>query len=64
VRANQLAAADPARIKIPTLLIYSPPDLVFPLPWIERTAAALGMAGAPTEMAALHGPNGHLIPSL
>jgi homoserine O-acetyltransferase len=60
VRANQLAAADPARIKTPTLLVYSPTDLVFPLPWIERTATALRIAGAPTEMTAVHGPNGHL----
>jgi homoserine O-acetyltransferase len=60
IRANQLAAADPARIKAPTLLIYSPTDLVFPQPWIERTAAALRSAGTAVEMVALEGPNGHL----
>ena len=41
VRANQLAGADPARIKAPTLIVHSPTDLVFPQPWIERTAAAI-----------------------
>src|SRR4051794_8616858 len=60
VRANQLAAADPARIRAPTLLAYSPTDLLFPQPWIERTAAAIRGAGAPVELVALDGPNGHL----
>src|SRR5215218_10334341 len=60
IRANQLAGADPARIKAPTLLIYSPTDLVFPQSWIERTAAALREAGTPVEMIPLHGPKGHL----
>ena len=60
IRANQLAGADPARIKAPTLLIYSPTDLVFPQSWIERTAAALREVSTPVEMIPLHGPNGHL----
>jgi homoserine O-acetyltransferase len=60
IRANQLAGADPARIKAPTLLIYAPADLVFPQPWIERTAAALRSAGTPVDMIPLQGPNGHL----
>src|SRR5215213_6731509 len=60
IRANQLAGADPARIKTPTLLIYAPADLVFPQPWIERTAAALRNAGTPVDMVPLQGPNGHL----
>ncbi len=60
IRANQLAGADPARIKAPTLLLYSPTDLLFPQPWIERTAAAIRGAGTPVDMAPLHGPNGHL----
>src|SRR5215217_3104840 len=50
IRANQLAGADPARIKAPTLLLYSPTDLVFPQSWIERTAAALREVGTPVEM--------------
>jgi homoserine O-acetyltransferase/O-succinyltransferase len=45
IRANQLASADPAKIKAPTLLVYSPTDLVLPEPWIERTAAALREVG-------------------
>lgn len=60
IRANQLAGADPSRIEAPTLLLYAPEDLVFPLPWIERTAAAIRGNGTPVEMAALEGPNGHL----
>lgn len=60
VRANQLAGADPARIKAPTLIVYEPTDLVFPEPWIERTAAAIRANGTPVETFALQGPNGHL----
>jgi homoserine O-acetyltransferase/O-succinyltransferase len=60
IRANQLARADPLQIKAPTLILYSPTDLLFPQPWIERTAAAIRAAGTPVEMAPLHGPNGHL----
>jgi homoserine O-acetyltransferase len=60
IRANQLAGADPAHIKAPTLLVYAPADLVFPQPWSERTAAALRNAGTPVNMIALDGPNGHL----
>ncbi len=60
IRANQLAGADPARITTPTLLVYSPTDLVFPQSWIERTAAALRERGTPVEMIPLPGPNGHL----
>ena len=60
VRANQLAAANAARIKAPTLLVYSPTDLVFPLPLMERTAAQLREVGTIVETLALHGPNGHL----
>jgi homoserine O-acetyltransferase len=59
IRANQLAGADPAKIRAPALLIYSPTDLVFPQPWIERTAAALRDAGNAVDMIALRGPNGH-----
>jgi homoserine O-acetyltransferase len=60
VRANQLAAADARQIKAPTLILYSPTDLLFPPSWIERTAAAIRQAGTPVDMAPLHGPNGHL----
>ena len=60
IKANQLACADPQQIKVPTLILYSPTDLLFPQPWIERTAAAIREAGTPIDMAPLHGPNGHL----
>jgi homoserine O-acetyltransferase/O-succinyltransferase len=59
-KANQLAAADPAKIKAPTLIVYAPTDLVFPPAWIERTAAAIKAAGTPVETLAISGPNGHL----
>ena len=60
IRANQLAAADPGRIKAATMILYSPTDLIFPQPWIERTAAAIRAAGTLVDIAPLHGPNGHL----
>ncbi|HSK39409.1 MAG TPA: homoserine acetyltransferase, partial [Arenibaculum sp.] len=59
-RANQLAGADPSRIRAPALIVYSPTDLVFPQPWIERTAAAIAKNGTPVETVAIGGPNGHL----
>jgi homoserine O-acetyltransferase len=60
VRANQLACADPARIRTPALIISSPTDLVFPPDWIERTVAAIRGNGTPVETETLSGPNGHL----
>jgi homoserine O-acetyltransferase len=60
VRANQLAGADPSAVRAPTLIVHSPTDLLFPQPWIERTAAAIRGAGTPVETVELHGPNGHL----
>ncbi len=60
VKANQLAAADPAKIKAPTLIVSTPTDLVFPPVVIERTAAALKAAGTPVETMTIGGPNGHL----
>ncbi len=56
VKANQLASADPEKIRVPTLVIYSPTDLVFYAPFVE--AAAKKIAGA--ETATIVGPNGHL----
>ncbi|HEY8566318.1 MAG TPA: homoserine O-acetyltransferase [Beijerinckiaceae bacterium] len=60
VKANQLAGADPAKIKVPALLIYAPTDLVFRPEWVERTAAAIKANGVPVETMTLDGPNGHL----
>jgi len=60
VKANQLASADPARIKAPMLLLYSPTDLVFPAPLVEDAARKIAAAGDKVETAPLPGPNGHL----
>lgn len=59
-KANQLTSADPSRIKVPTFLIYTPTDLVFPPEWVERTAAAIKANGTPVETLQITGPNGHL----
>jgi homoserine O-acetyltransferase len=56
VKANQLASADPAKIKAPALVLYSPTDLVFHAPLVEE--AAKKIAGA--ETGTIAGPNGHL----
>jgi homoserine O-acetyltransferase len=60
VKANQLAAADPAKIKAPVLLLYSPTDLVFPAALVEDSARKIAAAGAKVETGQLSGPNGHL----
>lgn len=60
VRANQLASADPSRIKIPALIVSSSTDLVFPPDWIERTVSAIRASGTQVETATLEGPLGHL----
>jgi homoserine O-acetyltransferase len=60
IRANQLAAADPSKIRTPALIINTPTDLVFPPEWVDRTAAAIQGNGTPVERATLTGPNGHL----
>jgi homoserine O-acetyltransferase/O-succinyltransferase len=59
-KANQLAAADPSKIKAPTLIVSTPTDLLFPPAWIERTASAIRAAGTPVETVTISGPNGHL----
>lgn len=56
IKANQLFAADPARIKAPALLLYAPTDLVFPAALVEETAKKMSAA----ESATLPGPMGHL----
>jgi homoserine O-acetyltransferase len=55
-KASQLAGADPNKIKAPTLVLYSPTDLVFYAPLVE--AAIKQIANA--EQATITGPNGHL----
>jgi homoserine O-acetyltransferase/O-succinyltransferase len=56
VKANQLASADPSKIKAPTLVLYSPTDVVFYAPFVEQ--AAQRISGA--ETGTITGPNGHL----
>jgi homoserine O-acetyltransferase len=56
VKANQLASADPSRIKAPALVLYSPTDVVFYAPFVEE--AAKRIPGA--ETGTITGPNGHL----
>jgi homoserine O-acetyltransferase len=60
VKANQLANVDAAKITVPTLLIASPTDLVFPLSRIDRTAVAIASNGTYVERGTVTGPNGHL----
>jgi homoserine O-acetyltransferase len=60
VKANQLAAADPAKIRTPALILYSPNDLVFYPPYVEENAKKIASNGTPVETATLSGPNGHL----
>jgi homoserine O-acetyltransferase len=55
-KANQLANVDPGKIKVPTLVLYAPGDLVFYAPSVEAEVAKI--AGA--ESAQLAGPNGHI----
>ena len=64
VRANQLFAEGAAErlkaIKKPTLIIYSPGDMVFPADSVRRTADAIKANGAPVETVELQGTRGHL----
>ena len=59
-KANQLASADPARIKAPALILYSPTDLVFYAPLVEEAAKKLAAGGTAVDTGQLPGPNGHL----
>ena len=55
VKANQLAAVDPATIKVPALMLYAPTDMVFFAPYVEAAAKTMG-----AQTGQLPGPNGHL----
>jgi homoserine O-acetyltransferase/O-succinyltransferase len=59
-KANQLASADPSKIKVPALIINTPTDLVFPEALVEETVKAIAANGTPVETAKIVGPNGHL----
>jgi homoserine O-acetyltransferase len=59
VKTNQLASADPAKIKMPVLMLYSPTDLVFQEQQIAAAAGELAAAGSTIETGKLIGPYGH-----
>jgi homoserine O-acetyltransferase/O-succinyltransferase len=58
-KANQLAAADASKIKMPVLLLYSQTDLVFQEPQVAAAARQLAAAGSLIETGNLIGPYGH-----
>jgi homoserine O-acetyltransferase/O-succinyltransferase len=59
-KANQLASVDPTMIKVPTLVLYAPNDLIFYEPIVEDTIQKISAAGTSVERGTLTGPNGHL----
>jgi len=59
VKTNQLASADPAKIKMPVLMLYSPTDLVFQEQQVAAAAGELAAAGSTIETGKLIGPYGH-----
>jgi homoserine O-acetyltransferase len=59
VKTNQLASADPAKIKMPVLMLYSPTDLVFQEQQVAAAAGELAAAGSTVESGKLIGPYGH-----
>ena len=48
-KAIQLAAVDPAKIKMPTLVLYAPNDLIFYEPIVEDTIQKIAAAGTSVE---------------
>jgi homoserine O-acetyltransferase len=60
VKASQLAAADPAKIKVPVLMISTPTDLVLNAPSIKETAKKIAANGTVIQTAEVTGPNGHV----
>ena len=59
-KAAQLASVDPTKIKVPTLVLYAPNDLIFYEPIVEDTIAKITAAGTSVDRGTLMGPNGHL----
>lgn len=59
-KANQLANADPAKIKAPALILYAPTNMVFYAPLVDEAARKIAAGGTPVETGQLPGPNGHL----
>jgi homoserine O-acetyltransferase/O-succinyltransferase len=60
IKANQAYTVDVSKIKAPTLMIYTPTDLVFTAEIVEQGAAKLTANGAQVQIVKLSGPNGHL----
>ena len=60
VKANQLASVDPAKIKVPALVLHAPNDLIFYEPLVQETIQKIAAGGTPVESGPLPGPNGHL----
>ena len=60
VKASQLAAADPAKIKVPVLMISTPTDLVLYGPAIKEAAKKIAANGVTVKIAEVTGPNGHI----
>lgn len=60
VKANQLASADPSKIKVPVLSLYAPNDLIFFPGQVEAELKKISAGGANVESGQLPGPNGHL----
>jgi hypothetical protein len=48
------------KIKVPTLVLYAPNDLIFYEPIVEDTIQKIAGAGTSVESGTLPGPNGHL----
>jgi homoserine O-acetyltransferase/O-succinyltransferase len=59
-KAVQLAAVDPAKIKMPALVLYAPTDQIFAESSVQETIQKMAAAGQSVESATLLGPNGHL----
>jgi homoserine O-acetyltransferase len=52
VKANQLASVDPAKLKVPPLVLYAPNDLIFYEPIVQETIQKIAAAGTPVESGA------------
>src|SRR4029077_8373117 len=52
-KANQLASVDPTKIKVPTLVLYTPNDLIFYEPIVEDSIQKIAAAGTPVESGTL-----------
>jgi homoserine O-acetyltransferase/O-succinyltransferase len=60
VKANQLAAVDPGKVKVPALVLYAPTDLIFFEPLVQEAIQKIAGGGTPVDSGTLPGPTGHL----